>query len=97
MINAYNNNVEGILVRGDTDLVSTPAGCMVSNRVPNDGGSGESVHMIDYVYAGGIIGDKSKLANDGKYRYYWDTDLLVCLEYRGKDLINFVDNGYCGR
>jgi hypothetical protein len=43
--------VEGILVRGDTDYVSSPEGCRVSNRVPDNGGRGEDVTLIGNIKA----------------------------------------------
>lgn len=50
--------IEGILVRGDTDFTSDPnTGCVMSNVNPNDGGRGEDVTKISalYKYLDGII------------------------------------------
>lgn len=49
--------IEGILVGGDNDFVQSPAGCMISNRVDNNGGKGEKVTKISvlYKYLNGII------------------------------------------
>jgi len=46
VLNALTMEVEGILVRGDTDYVMSPEGCKVSNRVADDAGRGEDVTLI---------------------------------------------------
>lgn len=46
VFNARTNLIEGILVRGDVDFVSSPAGCRVASVVPQDGGRGEAVTKI---------------------------------------------------
>jgi V8-like Glu-specific endopeptidase len=51
VLNALTMEVEGILVRGDTDYVSSPEGCRVSNRVPDNGGRGEDVTLIGNIKA----------------------------------------------
>ena len=45
VFNVTTGEVEGILVRGETDYVRN-GGCQVSNRVSNDGGRGEDVTYI---------------------------------------------------
>jgi V8-like Glu-specific endopeptidase len=45
------NAVVGILVRGDTDYVATPAGCNVVSQCPNSGCRGEDVQRIT-----GVVG-----------------------------------------
>jgi V8-like Glu-specific endopeptidase len=49
VFNAGTNLIEGILVRGDTDFVMSPAGCRVASVVPQDGGRGEAVTKISVV------------------------------------------------
>ena len=49
VFNAGTNLIEGILVRGDVDFITSPAGCMVASVVPQDGGAGESVTKISVV------------------------------------------------
>jgi len=49
VFNAGTKLIEGILVRGDTDFVVSPAGCRVSSVVPQDGGRGEAVNKISVV------------------------------------------------
>lgn len=46
VLNANTLEVEGILVRGDTDYVAGPNGCRVSNVVSEDDGRGEDVTFI---------------------------------------------------
>lgn len=46
VFNTTTGEVEGILVRGDTDYVKSPKGCKVSNRVADDKGMGEHVTYI---------------------------------------------------
>ena len=46
VFNAQTLEVEGILVRGETDYVAGPSGCRVSYRVENDQGRGEDVTYI---------------------------------------------------
>jgi V8-like Glu-specific endopeptidase len=46
VFNTKTNLIEGILVRGETDFVSTEDGCRISNVVPSDGGRGEDVTKI---------------------------------------------------
>ncbi|MBY0515676.1 MAG: trypsin-like peptidase domain-containing protein [Bacteriovoracaceae bacterium] len=46
VFNANTLEVEGILVRGDTDYVAGPNGCRVSNVQGNDDGRGEDVTYI---------------------------------------------------
>lgn len=43
VFNAVTGEVEGILVRGETDYVRDPSGCMVSNVCADDGCRGEDV------------------------------------------------------
>lgn len=49
VFNAGTNLIEGILVRGDTDFLVSPAGCRVASVVPQDGGKGEAVTKISVV------------------------------------------------
>lgn len=46
VFNARTKLIEGILVRGDTDFVVSPAGCRVAAVMPQDGGRGEAVTKI---------------------------------------------------
>jgi len=47
VFNAVTGQIEGILVRGETDFVyNSTKGCRESNRVPDDGGRGEDVTSI---------------------------------------------------
>lgn len=46
VLNAQTLEVEGVLVRGETDYVAGPSGCRVSYRVENDQGRGEDVTYI---------------------------------------------------
>lgn len=50
VFNADTGIIEGILVRGDTDYISTD-GCKASNRVNQDGGRGEDVTYITNIEA----------------------------------------------
>jgi len=49
VFSARTNKIEGILVRGDTDFVNSPAGCRMAAQVPQDGGRGEAVTKISVV------------------------------------------------
>ncbi len=49
VFNVKTEEVEGILVRGDTDYVPGPNGCQVSNVCKNDGCRGEEVTYITNV------------------------------------------------
>jgi hypothetical protein len=49
VFDAKTGQVEGILVRGDTDFVDGPGGCMVSNRCANTGCRGEDVTRITVI------------------------------------------------
>lgn len=52
VFNARTGEIEGILVRGDTDFVYDAENqCRRSNRVPNDGGRGEDVTSVSQVLA----------------------------------------------
>lgn len=57
VFNLNTNLIEGILVRGDNDFVSTPQGCTISNVVDSNGGRGEDVTKISvlYKYLSGIV------------------------------------------
>jgi V8-like Glu-specific endopeptidase len=46
VFNTKTNLIEGILVRGETDFVSTSAGCRISNVETNTGGRGEDVTKV---------------------------------------------------
>lgn len=46
VVNAATGEVEGILVRGETDSVTTSSGCSVSNVCPDTGCGGEDVTRI---------------------------------------------------
>ncbi len=46
VFNTKTNLIEGILVRGETDFVSTAEGCRISNVVLSNGGRGEDVTRI---------------------------------------------------
>ncbi len=46
VFNARTRQIEGILVRGDTDFKPSPAGCNVAAVMPQDGGKGEAVTKI---------------------------------------------------
>ncbi|HBA60563.1 MAG TPA: serine protease [Elusimicrobia bacterium] len=49
VFNASNNKIEGILVRGDNDYISTPAGCNSVATFEQTGGRGEDVTKIAVV------------------------------------------------
>lgn len=49
VFSASTNLIEGILVRGDVDFITSPAGCRISSVVPQDGGRGEAVTKISVV------------------------------------------------
>jgi hypothetical protein len=49
VFSARTNLIEGILVRGDTDFVTSPAGCRMASVVAQDGGRGEAVTKISVV------------------------------------------------
>ncbi|OGR80534.1 MAG: hypothetical protein A2X32_00855 [Elusimicrobia bacterium GWC2_64_44] len=46
VFNARTNKIEGILVRGGTDFVDSPAGCKVQLKTPQNEGKGEAVTKI---------------------------------------------------
>jgi len=77
VFNAETNLIEGILVRGDNDFVSTPSGCRISNRVDNDGGRGEDVTKISvlYNYLGGIVEGFTKKDADISIKVIPDFDI----------------------
>lgn len=49
VFNARTNKIEGILVRGGTDFVDSPAGCKVQYKVGQSEGKGEAVTKISMV------------------------------------------------
>lgn len=49
VFNARTKLIEGILVRGDVDFVTSPAGCRIASVVPQNGGRGEAVTKISVV------------------------------------------------
>ncbi len=51
VFNHKTGEVEGILVRGETDYVQSDRGCMVSNKCPVDGCRGEDVTYITNIKA----------------------------------------------
>ena len=51
VINVKTGEVEGILVRGEEDYQRSPAGCLESYRVSNNGGRGEDVTNITNIRA----------------------------------------------
>ncbi|MBU2530162.1 MAG: serine protease [Elusimicrobia bacterium] len=60
VFNTKTNLIEGILVRGETDFVSTAAGCRISNVETNTGGRGEDVTKVSILSA--FIPELSKAA-----------------------------------
>ncbi len=49
VFNADTHEVEGVLVRGESDFVQTPSGCVVSNHCSQDDCRGEDVTLISLV------------------------------------------------
>ncbi len=49
VFNARTNKIEGVLVRGGTDFVDSPAGCKVQYRVGQNEGKGEAVTKMSKV------------------------------------------------
>ena len=46
VFNAETHLIEGILVRGETDFITTAEGCRISNVIPNTEGRGEDVTKV---------------------------------------------------
>ena len=60
VFNTKTNLIEGILVRGETDFVSTAEGCRISNVETNAGGRGEDVTKVSMLSS--FIPELSKAA-----------------------------------
>lgn len=95
VFNSRTHEVEGILVRGDTDYVTVNDSCKSSNRVGNNQGKGETVSMISEIDEEGIIGDGSNINNDSQYRYIWFSWFETCNEFRGSQFVREVDAYLC--
>lgn len=95
VFNSRTHEVEGILVRGDTDYVTVNDSCRSSNRVGNSQGRGESVSMINHIDEEGIVGDGSNINNDSQYRYIWFSWFETCNEFRGSQFVREVDAYLC--
>lgn len=97
VFNARTHEVEGILVRGDTDYLTINNKCRSSNRVGNQEGKGESVTLITQTHQDGIYGDESSIANDDTFRYIWFAWFNTCNEFRGSVFRREVAASYCRR
>lgn len=66
VFNLQTKLIEGILVRGDNDFVTTPQGCTISNVVDNNGGRGEDVTKISvlYRYLYGIVPEIKQITEE---------------------------------
>ena len=97
VINARTLEVEGILVRGDTDFVTTSSGCRESKVVSMDGGRGEDVSFISKIHELGVFGDSTSITDDSTYRYIWFSWFKTCNEFRGSSFVREVEASYCAK
>lgn len=95
VFNARTLEVEGILVRGETDYVKVGNMCLRENRIGEQDGKGESVTMITKIHERGIFGDNSRVAKDDTLRYVWLNRDNTCNEYRGTTFVREVEDSYC--
>lgn len=80
VFNSKTKLIEGILVRGDNDFISTPQGCTISNVVGDNEGRGEDVTKISSLYpylAGLIDGIKTLQADVRKIKVVTNLDFDV--------------------
>lgn len=95
VFNARTLEVEGILVRGETDYVKDGNSCKRENRIGEDTGSGETVTMISKIHERGIFGNNSRVSKDETIRYIWLNRDNTCNEFRGTTFIREVEDSYC--
>ncbi|HBA61774.1 MAG TPA: serine protease [Elusimicrobia bacterium] len=83
VFNTVTNKIEGILVRGDTDFLRSPAGCVTMATYEQTGGRGEDVTKIDALSAfiPKLPGEK-------------ETPMFMDLEIRDMQYITPIDNTY---
>ncbi|MFZ4715490.1 MAG: trypsin-like serine peptidase [Bacteriovoracaceae bacterium] len=92
VFNARTLEVEGILVRGDTDFVTDPfLKCAVSNVNDENGGRGEDSTLISRIVENGFTPDPPEPSE-----YFWLTSDNTCNEFQGGHFIREVDPALCG-
>ncbi|WPU63537.1 trypsin-like serine peptidase [Peredibacter starrii] len=94
VFNAKTQEVEGILVRGDTDYV-VAGSCRRENRINESAGRGETAVAISHIHEGGLFGDGSKIADDENFRYIWFSRFQTCNEFQGVRFTREVEESYC--
>lgn len=94
VFNSRTLEVEGILVRGETDYETTGS-CRSSHRIGNTEGRGEDVTLISVIHERGF--EAEPVSTSRTVRYVWLDSDNTCNEFRGDRYIREVANSFCGR
>ena len=92
VFNARTLEVEGILVRGETDYVSNGS-CRSSNRIGNTEGRGEDVTLISVIHERGF--EAEPVNTSRTVRYVWLDSDNTCNEFHGDEYIREVADSFC--